>query len=67
MPDPDGFYCYILIIYHKMQFLSIMAFFSPFESSNKSEEGFAEEGFAEAVISQLSVTLPPTLIISQYL
>lgn len=39
-----------------------MAFFSPFESSNKFEEGFAE-----AVISQLSVTLPPTLIISQYL
>lgn len=45
-----------------MQFLSLTAFFGPFRSSNKSEEGFAE-----AVISQLSVTLPPTLIISQYL
>lgn len=45
-----------------MRFYSLNACLSPFESSNRSQEGFAE-----AVISQLSVTLPPTLIISQFL
>ena len=45
-----------------MQFLCLNARLSPFESSNRSQESFAD-----AVISKLSVTLPPAPIISQFL
>lgn len=45
-----------------MQFSCLNACLSPFESSNRFEESFAD-----AVISKLSMTLPPAPIISQFL